>query len=162
VTAGRNVARATRRRERAHGRVELPAPRSGRWRRCRSSMSARLRQRRPRDSTARTRSWIAWCNGSSRFIRTRRLPRPPCARGSAIGNASSWRETTTPPISGPRARRALHRARVQGHRTIADKMNDWILEQGTRTNTCNTDALQAEGRQRAPQVRDRTSSERLA
>ena len=27
---------------------------------------------------------------------------------------------------------------------IADKMNDWILEQGTRTNTCNTDALQAE------------------
>jgi hypothetical protein len=27
---------------------------------------------------------------------------------------------------------------------IADKMNDWILEQGTRTNTCNTDALQGE------------------
>jgi hypothetical protein len=27
---------------------------------------------------------------------------------------------------------------------IADKMNTWILEQGTRTNTCNTDALQAE------------------
>jgi len=27
---------------------------------------------------------------------------------------------------------------------IADKMNDWILEQGTRTQTCNTDALQAE------------------
>jgi hypothetical protein len=27
---------------------------------------------------------------------------------------------------------------------IADKMNDWILEQGTRTNTCHTDALQAE------------------
>jgi hypothetical protein len=27
---------------------------------------------------------------------------------------------------------------------IADKMNNWILEQGTRTNTCNTDALQAE------------------
>ena len=27
---------------------------------------------------------------------------------------------------------------------IADKMNDWILEQGTRTNTCNTNALQAE------------------
>jgi hypothetical protein len=27
---------------------------------------------------------------------------------------------------------------------IADTMNDWILEQGTRTETCNTDALQAE------------------
>jgi hypothetical protein len=27
---------------------------------------------------------------------------------------------------------------------IADKMNDWILEQGTRTNTCNTDKLQVE------------------
>jgi hypothetical protein len=27
---------------------------------------------------------------------------------------------------------------------IADKMNTWILEQGTRTDTCNTDALQAE------------------
>jgi hypothetical protein len=27
---------------------------------------------------------------------------------------------------------------------IADKMNTWILEQGTRTNTCTTDALQAE------------------
>lgn len=27
---------------------------------------------------------------------------------------------------------------------IADKMNDWILEQGTRTNTCHTDALQGE------------------
>jgi hypothetical protein len=27
---------------------------------------------------------------------------------------------------------------------IADKMNNWILEQGTRTQTCNTDALEAE------------------
>jgi hypothetical protein len=27
---------------------------------------------------------------------------------------------------------------------IADKMNDWILEQGTRTDACNTNALQAE------------------
>ena len=27
---------------------------------------------------------------------------------------------------------------------IADKMNNWILEQGTRTQTCNTDALQGE------------------
>jgi hypothetical protein len=32
----------------------------------------------------------------------------------------------------------------KGVEPIADKMNDWILEQGTRTNTCNTDALQAE------------------
>lgn len=32
----------------------------------------------------------------------------------------------------------------EGITPIADKMNDWILEQGTRTNTCNTDALQAE------------------
>ena len=31
-----------------------------------------------------------------------------------------------------------------GIEPIADTMNDWILEQGTRTNTCNTDALQAE------------------
>jgi hypothetical protein len=27
---------------------------------------------------------------------------------------------------------------------IADKMNNWILEQGTRTNSCNTGELQAE------------------
>lgn len=27
---------------------------------------------------------------------------------------------------------------------IADKMNNWLLEQGTRTDACNTDALQAE------------------
>ena len=32
----------------------------------------------------------------------------------------------------------------KGVEPIADKMNDWILEQGTRTNTCQTDALQAE------------------
>jgi hypothetical protein len=32
----------------------------------------------------------------------------------------------------------------KGINPIADKMNTWILEQGTRTNTCNTDALQAE------------------
>jgi len=32
----------------------------------------------------------------------------------------------------------------KGVQPIADKMNNWILEQGTRTNTCNTDALQAE------------------
>lgn len=32
----------------------------------------------------------------------------------------------------------------KGVEPIADKMNDWILEQGTRTNTCHTDALQAE------------------
>lgn len=32
----------------------------------------------------------------------------------------------------------------KGVEPIADKMNSWILEQGTRTNTCNTDALQAE------------------
>ena len=27
---------------------------------------------------------------------------------------------------------------------VADKMNNWILEQGTRTNACNTGQLQAE------------------
>ena len=27
---------------------------------------------------------------------------------------------------------------------IADKMNDWILEQGTRTQSCNTNSLQVE------------------
>jgi hypothetical protein len=32
----------------------------------------------------------------------------------------------------------------KGVEPIADKMNDWILEQGTRTDTCQTDALQAE------------------
>jgi hypothetical protein len=32
----------------------------------------------------------------------------------------------------------------KGINPIADKMNTWILEQGTRTTTCNTDALQAE------------------
>jgi len=32
----------------------------------------------------------------------------------------------------------------KGIAPIADKMNDWILEQGTRTGTCNTDALQVE------------------
>ena len=32
----------------------------------------------------------------------------------------------------------------KGVSPIADKMNDWILEQGTRTQTCNTDALQIE------------------
>jgi hypothetical protein len=31
-----------------------------------------------------------------------------------------------------------------GVEPIADTMNDWILEQGKRTNTCNTDALQGE------------------
>jgi hypothetical protein len=32
----------------------------------------------------------------------------------------------------------------KGVEPIADKMNDWILEQGTRTQTCHTDALQGE------------------
>jgi hypothetical protein len=32
----------------------------------------------------------------------------------------------------------------KGIEPIADTMNDWILEQGTRTETCFTDALQAE------------------
>ena len=32
----------------------------------------------------------------------------------------------------------------KGVQPIADKMNDWILEQGTRTDTCHTDALQVE------------------
>ena len=31
-----------------------------------------------------------------------------------------------------------------GIQPIADKMNDWILEQGTRTDACNTGRLQAE------------------
>ena len=31
-----------------------------------------------------------------------------------------------------------------GIQPIADKMNDWILEQGTRTDDCNTGRLQAE------------------
>ena len=31
-----------------------------------------------------------------------------------------------------------------GIQPIADKMNDWILEQGTRTDSCNTGQLQAE------------------
>ena len=31
-----------------------------------------------------------------------------------------------------------------GIQPIADKMNDWILEQGTRTDSCNTGRLQAE------------------
>jgi hypothetical protein len=31
-----------------------------------------------------------------------------------------------------------------GIRPIADKMNDWILEQGTRTDNCNTGRLQVE------------------
>jgi hypothetical protein len=31
-----------------------------------------------------------------------------------------------------------------GIQPIADKMNDWILEQGTRTDACNTGQLQAE------------------
>jgi hypothetical protein len=31
-----------------------------------------------------------------------------------------------------------------GIQPIADKMNNWILEQGTRTDSCNTGRLQAE------------------
>jgi hypothetical protein len=31
-----------------------------------------------------------------------------------------------------------------GIQPIADKMNDWILEQGTRTDACNTGQLQGE------------------
>jgi hypothetical protein len=31
-----------------------------------------------------------------------------------------------------------------GIQPVADKMNDWILEQGTRTDACNTGRLQAE------------------
>ncbi len=33
---------------------------------------------------------------------------------------------------------------TRGVEPIAGKMNNWVLEQGTRTNTCNTDALQVE------------------
>jgi hypothetical protein len=33
---------------------------------------------------------------------------------------------------------------TKGIKPIADKMNDWTLEQGTRTDVCNTGALQVE------------------
>jgi len=33
---------------------------------------------------------------------------------------------------------------TKGIKPIADKMNDWTLEQGTRTDACNTGALQIE------------------
>ena len=107
--------------------------------------SARRRPRRPRDSTARTRSWVAWCSSSAKFTPTRRRPRPRCGRGSATGNASSSRATTTPSDLRTKGRDARFiEPAYKGIEPIADKMNDWILEQGTRTNTCNTDALQAE------------------
>ena len=31
-----------------------------------------------------------------------------------------------------------------GIQPVADKMNDWVLEQGTRADACNTGRLQAE------------------
>ena len=33
---------------------------------------------------------------------------------------------------------------TKGIKPIADKMNDWTLEQGKRTDACNTGALQIE------------------
>ena len=62
-----------------------------------------------------------------------------------LATPRSPRASTTPTISGRRAANARFvEPAYKGVEPIADKMNDWILEQGTRTETCNTDALQAE------------------
>ena len=67
----------------------------------------------------------AWLNDWQKLIdRARSTTRTTCAR---LGDDARFVEPATAGID-----------------PIADKMNDWILEQGTRTDACNTGQLQGE------------------